>query len=74
MDTSQAQQTATTKRKSVMVAPGSRRADHNLTHALSHEKEILVRVDEETRFSRALTNFLEQQCVKGAELSSSDKQ
>lgn len=33
-----------------------------------------MRVDEERRFSLALTNFLGQQCVKGAGFSIADKQ
>ncbi len=37
-------------------------------------KETLVRADEDRRFSHALTNFLEQECVKGADFSITDKQ
>src|SRR5260370_11918704 len=37
-------------------------------------KEIIVRADEDRRFSHALTNFLEQECVKGVDFSITDKQ
>lgn len=72
MDTSAARQPASGQHTQEMAA--SRKKAHDLARALDHEKEILVRADEERRFSHALTNFLEQQCVKGADFSVTDKQ
>ena len=72
MDTSAAQQPATGQHKHEMAA--QRKKGLDLARALAREKEILMRADEERRFSHALTNFLEQQCVKGTHLSISDKQ
>ena len=72
MDTSAAQQPATGQHKQDMAA--SRRKGLELARALDHEKEMLMRADEERRFSHALTNFLEQECIKGSHLSISDKQ
>jgi hypothetical protein len=72
MDTSAAQQPATEQHKLDMAA--TRKKGLDLARALNHEKEILMRVDEERRFSHALTNFLEQECIKGSHLSISDKQ
>lgn len=37
-------------------------------------KEIIVRADDERSFSHALTDFLEQECVKGVDFSITDKQ
>ena len=34
----------------------------------------MQQIDEEKRFSRALTNFLKQQCIRGADVSITDKQ
>ena len=72
MDTSAAQQSTTGQYKQDMAAPHRKGLD--LARALDHEKETLMRADEERRFSHALTNFLEQACVKGSHLSISDKQ
>lgn len=72
MDTFAAKQPATGQHKQDMAA--SRKKGLDLARALDHEKEMLMRADEERRFSHAVTNFLEQQCVKGAHLSISDKQ
>lgn len=72
MDTSAAQQPATRQLKQDTAA--SRKKGLDLVRALDHEKEILMRADEERRFSYALTNFLEQECIKGSHLSISDKQ
>jgi len=72
MDTSAARQPASGQHTQEMAA--SRKKADGLLRALDHEKEILVRADEERRFSHALTNFLEQQCVKGADFSITDKQ
>ena len=72
MDTSAAQQPVTGQYKQDMAATS--RKGFNLVHALDHEKEMLMRADEERRFSYALTNFLEQECIKGSHLSISDKQ
>ncbi len=72
MDTSAARQSATGQYKQNLVA--SRKKGLNLARALDYEKEMLMRADEERRFSHALTNFLEQACVKGSHLSISDKQ
>jgi hypothetical protein len=72
MDTSATQQPATGQSKQDMAA--SRKKGLDLARALDHEKETLMRADEERRFSHALTDFLEQACVKGSHLSISDKQ
>lgn len=72
MDTSPAQQPATRHLKQEMAA--SRKKGHGLARALDHEKATLVRADEERRFSHALTNFLERECVKGSDFSITDKQ
>lgn len=72
MDTSAAQQSTTGQHKQDMAA--SHRKVLELARALDHEKETLMRADEERRFSHALTNFLEQACIKGSHLSISDKQ
>ena len=72
MDTFAAQQPATEQYKQDMEAQPGKGLD--LARALDHEKEKLMRADEERRFSHALTNFLEQRCVKGTHLSISDKQ
>jgi hypothetical protein len=72
MDTSAAQQAATGQDK--QDAPAHQKKSHALARALDYEKEILIRADEERRFSHALTNFLEQECIKGSHLSISDKQ
>ncbi len=72
MDTSAARQPASRHLKQEMAA--SRKKAYDLARAFYHDKEILVRADEERRFSHALTNFLEQQCVKGADISITDKQ
>ena len=72
MDTSATQQATTGRHDQNMAA--TRKKGLDLTRALDHEKEILMRADEERRFSHALTNFLEQECIKGSHLSTSDKQ
>ena len=72
MDTSAAQQPATGQHKQDVMA--SRKQGLDLARALAHEKEMLMRADEERRFSHALANFLEQECIKGSHLSISDKQ
>jgi len=72
MDTSAAQQPSTGQHKENMAA--SRKKGLDLARALGYEKEMLMRADEERRFSHALTNFLEQECIKGSHLSVSDKQ
>ena len=72
MDTSATSQPATGQHKQDMAV--SRKRGPDLARAFDHEKEMLMRADEEKRFSRALTNFLEQECVKGSHLSISDKQ
>ncbi len=72
MDTSAKRQPASRPRTQARAA--SRKNAHDLAHTFYHEKEILVRADEERRFSHALTNFFEQQCVKGADFSIPDKQ
>ncbi len=72
MDTSAAQQPTTGQHKQDMAA--SRKKGLPLARALDHEKELLMRADEERRFSYALTNFLEQACIKGSHLAISDKQ
>ena len=71
MENSARQQAATGQYKQDMAA--SRKKALHLVRALDHEKELLMRADEERRFSHALTNFLEQACVKGSHLSISDK-
>ncbi len=72
MDTSAAQQAATGQHKQDRAA--SNKKGLHLVRALNYEKELLMRADAEQRFSHALTNFLEQECVKGSQLSISDKQ
>lgn len=72
MDTSAARQAATGQYK--QDAPAPHRKGLHLARALDHEKELLMRADEERRFSHALTSFLEQECIKGSHLSISDKQ
>ncbi|HEY6539582.1 MAG TPA: hypothetical protein VIZ18_01545 [Ktedonobacteraceae bacterium] len=72
MDTSAAQQPTTGQHKQDIAA--SRKKGLDLARALDYEKATLMRADEERRFSHALTNFLEQACVKGSHLSISDKQ
>ncbi len=72
MDSSAAQQPATGQHKQNIAA--LRKKGLDLMRSLDHEKEMLMRADEERRFSHALTNFLEQECIKGSHLSISDKQ
>ena len=72
MDTSAIQRAAAGQPKQDRAAP--RKKGIHLARVLDYEKEILMRADEERRFSHALTNFLEQECVKGPHLSISDKQ
>lgn len=72
MDTPAARQPTSGQHTQEMAA--SRKQADGLARALDHEKEILVRADEERRFSHALTNFLEQQCVKDTNFSVTDKQ
>lgn len=72
MDTSASQQPTTGQYKQDMTA--SRKKGLDLARALDYKKEVLMRADEERRFSHALTNFLEQECIKGSHLSISDKQ
>ena len=72
MDTSTARQPAARQHKQEMAA--SRKKAHDLARAFYHDKDILVRADEERRFSHVLTNFLEQWCVFGDDFSIADKQ
>ena len=72
MDTTPAHPPASGQHKKA-TAP-SRMDGLDLARALDREKEQLMRADEERRFSHALTNFLEQECIKGSRLSISDKQ
>ena len=72
MDTSAAQQPKAGQPKQNKTA--SRKRSLRLVRAFDHEKELLMQADGERRFSLALANFLEQECVKGSHLSISDKQ
>ena len=72
MDTSAVAQPATGQYKQDMAASYKKSLD--LARALDREKELLMRADEERRFSHALTIFLKQECRKGSQLAVSDKQ